>query len=69
MAREKLWARIHLIPVMQAETDRDLVRRVWAGEKREEALMKNEKDWKLGSVYNSDRYGITAIIEKIRLVR
>jgi len=56
LLREKLWARIYLIPVMQAETDRDVVRRVWAGERREELLMKDVKDWKVGSVYNSDRF-------------
>jgi len=56
LAREKLWARIHLTPVMQAETDRDLVRRVWAQEKREELLMSDVKGWKMGSVYNSDRF-------------
>jgi hypothetical protein len=27
LAREKMWSRIHLIPVLQAEEDRDLVRR------------------------------------------
>ncbi|KAK6505279.1 hypothetical protein TWF481_007188 [Arthrobotrys musiformis] len=56
LLREKRWARIHLTPVMQAEEDRDMVRRVWAGERREELLMQDVKDWKFGSVYNSNRF-------------
>ncbi|KAF3920715.1 hypothetical protein AA313_de0201608 [Arthrobotrys entomopaga] len=56
LAREKRWARIHLAPVLQAEEDRDMVRRVWAGERREEMLMKDVKDWKFGSVYHTDRF-------------
>ena len=49
--REKMWARIHLIPVLQAEEDRDMVRRVWADQAREKEL--------LGEVtkpYHSDRF-------------
>ncbi|KAK4642278.1 hypothetical protein QC761_0082860 [Podospora bellae-mahoneyi] len=51
MAREKMWARIHLIPMLQAECDRDLVRRHLADQAREKELLgENFK------VYNSDRY-------------
>lgn len=51
MAREKMWSRIHLIPLLQAEEDRDLVRRHLADQAREKELLgKNFK------VYNSDRY-------------
>jgi hypothetical protein len=51
LAREKMWARIHLIPLLQAEEDRDQVRRFWADQKREKELLgENTK------VYNSDRY-------------
>ncbi|KAK3314289.1 GRIM-19 [Apodospora peruviana] len=50
-AREKMWSRIHLIPALQAEEDRDLVRRYLADQAREKALLgENIK------VYNSDRY-------------
>jgi NADH dehydrogenase (ubiquinone) 1 alpha subcomplex subunit 13 len=56
MAREKMWTRIHLIPMLQAETDRDDVRRYWAAQEREKELMKDVKGWEFGSVYNSDRY-------------
>uniref|UniRef100_A0A8H7KBZ6 NADH dehydrogenase [ubiquinone] 1 alpha subcomplex subunit 13 n=1 Tax=Bionectria ochroleuca TaxID=29856 RepID=A0A8H7KBZ6_BIOOC len=51
LAREKMWARIHLTPLLQAEEDRDQVRRYWADQAREKELMgENFK------VYNSDRY-------------
>ncbi|KAI1135529.1 GRIM-19 [Hypoxylon sp. FL0543] len=50
-AREKMWSRIHLIPLLQAEEDRDLVRRHLADQAREKELLgENVK------VYNSDRY-------------
>lgn len=50
LAREKMWSRIYLIPVLQAEEDRDLVRRYYADKARERALLGSET-----SVYNSDR--------------
>lgn len=50
LAREKMWSRIHLIPVLQAEEDRDLVRRHWAEQAREKELMGAET-----KVYNNDR--------------
>ncbi|KAK1752846.1 GRIM-19 [Echria macrotheca] len=51
LAREKMWGRIHLIPALQAEEDRDLVRRHLADQAREKELLgENFK------VYNSDRY-------------
>jgi len=49
-AREKMWSRIHLIPLLQAEEDRDLVRRHLADQAREKELLgENIK------VYHSDR--------------
>jgi hypothetical protein len=50
LAREKMWARIHLIPLLQAEEDRDQVRRYWADQKREKELLGDNT-----KVYNSDR--------------
>lgn len=45
-----MWSRIHLIPLLQAEEDRDLVRRHLADQAREKELLgENYK------VYNSDR--------------
>jgi hypothetical protein len=49
--REKAWARIHLTPVLQAEEDRDQVRRYYADQKRERELLGGNT-----KVYNSDRY-------------
>jgi hypothetical protein len=52
-----MWSRIHLIPVLQAEEDRDLVRRHWAQEAREKELLGAET-----KVYNNDRC-VLALIE------
>lgn len=46
-----MWSRIHLIPVLQAEEDRDLVRRHLAEKAREKELIGAET-----KVYNNDRY-------------
>ncbi|KZF21827.1 NADH-ubiquinone oxidoreductase 14kD subunit [Xylona heveae TC161] len=51
LAREKMWGRIHLIPLLQAEEDRDLVRRHWADLAREKELLGSET-----RVYHSDRF-------------
>lgn len=53
LAREKMWARIHLMPVLQAEADRDMVRRYYAEKAREKELLGKEI-----KVYNSDRYAV-----------
>lgn len=53
LAREKMWARIHLIPVLQAEADRDQVRRYWADQAREKELLGHNI-----KVYNNDKYAI-----------
>jgi hypothetical protein len=50
LAREKMWARIYLIPALQAEEDRDQVRRHLADKAREKELLGTET-----KVYNSDR--------------
>ncbi|KAK5129889.1 hypothetical protein LTR08_002725 [Meristemomyces frigidus] len=51
LAREKMWSRIYLTPLLQAEEDRDLVRRTLAAGKMERELMGGET-----KVYNSDRF-------------
>ncbi|KAF9925014.1 hypothetical protein FBU30_005148 [Linnemannia zychae] len=57
LEREKIWSRIHLIPLLQAEADRDTYRRETAAVEREAEIMKDVKGWKAGeSVYNSKRY-------------
>lgn len=46
-----MWSRIHLIPLLQAEEDRDQVRRYWADQNREKELLgENLK------VYNNEKY-------------
>jgi hypothetical protein len=45
-----MWSRIYLIPVLQAEEDRDQVRRYYADKAREKELLGEEM-----KVYNSDR--------------
>ncbi|PHH74115.1 hypothetical protein CDD82_5096 [Ophiocordyceps australis] len=51
LAREKMWARIYLIPLLQAEEDRDQVRRYWADQQREQELLGENM-----RVYHSDRF-------------
>jgi hypothetical protein len=47
---EKAWMRISLVPLLQAEMDRDTVRRLDASVKREEEIMKNVQGWKAGDL-------------------
>lgn len=63
LAREKMWARIYLIPALQAEEDRDQVRRYLADKAREKELMGTET-----KVYNSDRYDVMPIVRYIWLI-
>ncbi|KAF2196891.1 hypothetical protein GQ43DRAFT_458855 [Delitschia confertaspora ATCC 74209] len=51
LAREKMWARIYLTPALQAEEDRDQVRRYLADKAREKDLLGTET-----KVYHSDRF-------------
>lgn len=51
LAREKMWSRIHLTPLLQAEEDRDQVRRHFADLAREKELLGSQS-----SIMNSDRY-------------
>ncbi|KAK1040339.1 hypothetical protein LTR33_015829 [Friedmanniomyces endolithicus] len=51
LAREKMWSRIYLIPLLQAEEDRDLVRKTLAGRAMEKELLGAET-----KVFNSDRF-------------
>lgn len=50
LGREKMWSRIHLIPLLQAEEDRDQVRRYYADLQREKELLGSET-----RVMNSDK--------------
>ncbi|KAF2096324.1 hypothetical protein NA57DRAFT_77929 [Rhizodiscina lignyota] len=51
IAREKVWSRIYIMPLLQAEEDRDQVRRYLADRAREKELLGKET-----SPYNSDRF-------------
>lgn len=46
-----MWARMYLTPLLQAEEDRDQVRRHFANQAREKELLGAEQ-----KIYNSDRY-------------
>ncbi|KAF1810586.1 hypothetical protein P152DRAFT_467643 [Eremomyces bilateralis CBS 781.70] len=51
LAREKMWSRIYLTPLLQAEEDRDQVRRHWADLAREQELLGRQT-----KAYHSDRF-------------
>ncbi|KAF9077027.1 GRIM-19 [Rhodocollybia butyracea] len=57
LQREKVWSRIHLVPLLMAEGDRDAYRRQQAAVEREKVIMKDVKGWEAGkSVYNNPKY-------------
>jgi GRIM-19 protein len=47
LQREKIWSRIHLVPLLMAEGDRDAYRREQAALAREKEIMKDVKGWKV----------------------
>jgi hypothetical protein len=47
LKREKAWSRIHLIPLLEAENDRDKYRRAVAEKTVEGAIMHRHKGWKV----------------------
>lgn len=51
LAREKIWGRLHILPLLQAEEDRDQARRYFADKTREKELLGTDS-----KVYNSTRY-------------
>ncbi|PLW16617.1 hypothetical protein PCANC_10398 [Puccinia coronata f. sp. avenae] len=54
LKRENMWSRIHLVPILTAENDRDLFRRQRAQLDREREIMKDDPNWVVGqSVYNT----------------
>ncbi|ORX37617.1 GRIM-19 protein [Kockovaella imperatae] len=57
LEREKKWSRIWLLPLLQAEMDRDIYRREQAALAREKIIMSDVPGWEAGkSVYNTQRY-------------
>lgn len=55
-----MWSRIHLIPLLTAEEDRDLVRRHWADLAREKELLGSET-----KVYHGSRYAVIIFLQNI----
>ena len=47
LQREKAWSRIHLVPLLMAESDRDTYRRQQAALAREKEIMKDVKGWEV----------------------
>ncbi|KAI0335686.1 GRIM-19 [Cubamyces sp. BRFM 1775] len=57
LQREKVWSRIHLVPLLLAEGDRDTYRRQQAALEREREIMKDVPGWEPGkSVYNNPNH-------------
>jgi hypothetical protein len=51
LQREKVWSRIHLVPLLLAEGDRDAYRRQEAMLERERVIMRDVKDWEVGGFF------------------
>ncbi|GMG40642.1 unnamed protein product [Ambrosiozyma monospora] len=47
LSREKAWARLHILPLLQAEQDRDVVRRTMSYYDREAEIMKDVPWWEV----------------------
>ncbi|KAJ8453831.1 hypothetical protein ONZ45_g19549 [Pleurotus djamor] len=61
--REKVWSRIHLVPLLMAEGDRDAYRRREAAVAREKEIMKDVPGWVAGSsVYTNAKYQSPEIV-------
>lgn len=57
LEREKVWSRIHLVPLLLAEGDRAAYARHQADVALEKAIMKDVAGWEPGkSVYNNSKY-------------
>ncbi|KAL7409245.1 GRIM-19 [Mrakia frigida] len=55
--RENSWARIHMIPFLMAENERDQYRREWALKERERIIMKDVEGWEVGKMpYHTKDY-------------
>lgn len=49
--REKAWSRIHLVPLLLAEQDRDAYRRQQAAVARETEIMKDVPGWEVSVAF------------------
>lgn len=50
LQREQVWSRIHLVPLLVAEGDRDAYRRQQAAVERERMIMKDVKGWEVSLI-------------------
>jgi hypothetical protein len=50
LRRENTWARIHLVPLLLAEGDRDAYRREQAAQAREREIMKDVRGWEVSAI-------------------
>jgi NADH dehydrogenase (ubiquinone) 1 alpha subcomplex subunit 13 len=50
LKREKAWSRIHLVPLIMAEADRDAYRRNVTQLAREKEIMKDVPDWEVSDL-------------------
>ncbi len=50
LQREKVWSRIHLVPLLMAEADRDVYRREQAALAREKEIMKDVPGWEVSAI-------------------
>lgn len=57
LTREKVWSRIYLQPVLEAEADRDSVRRHYSTIAKEKEVMKDVEGWDAEEgVYHDKKY-------------
>lgn len=54
LQREKVWSRIHLVPILLAEGDRDAYRREQAALEREKEIMKDVKGWEVSGSFDEE---------------
>lgn len=64
LAREKMWSRIHITPLLQAEEDRDQVRRWYADQAREQELLGTQT-----RSIHADKYVLNACCELISFLQ
>jgi hypothetical protein len=65
LQREKVWSRIHLVPLLLAEGDRDAYRRHQAAVAREAEIMKDVPGWEVSDCLALD---VILITDKLRPV-
>ncbi|KAH7887528.1 GRIM-19 protein-domain-containing protein [Phlebopus sp. FC_14] len=69
LQREKVWSRIHLVPLLLAETDRDAYRRQQGALEYEKELMKDVKGWEVHSEESNQDESARLIMTSLALYR